>query len=514
MIRRLLHSRSLHSAWKAVGDATGKVTRPFGGPLVFLAILVIQSVLVGLMAVDPRISLAFIIGFSVFFVALEWPILGVALLIVVRLFSTSAIDLFRVGSIGIGPLEPVVLLCAFALIFNATMHGKRLFQRWPWLVSWLAFVGWMVLGLFWSVDRTDGLKDILPMIIVLANSVVIISFVTRIEQFRYALWAWVGGCLLIAVTVSVTSTLGIEVVENIFQAADKGGRQTGLGQQPNWFAMNLMFIIHTSFGMALVEKKTYLRIFLVFAGFFIFYTMLTAGSRGSFYAVIIGGIVVALAHPVFRKWFVVFAIATLLLFGVGLVFNLGAASTAMGRITSSTTLGSNFRYLNWLTCLQMFRDTHGIGIGTGGYKTLLYDYNGYVAESLYNYPHGIIWQILANFGVIGILIWSWMMVAIAGMVLKLTRMTSGTNTNIIAWSMPASMVGYGAWSFFEFTVGEKPFWEFLALYTALYLIIKRITDEGGQVPNWPTDPAEPPRALALDHPPNRTLTQVKHPRPV
>jgi hypothetical protein len=51
--------------------------------------------------------------------------------------------------------------------------------------------------------------------------------------------------------------------------------------------------------------------------------------------------------------------------------------------------------------------------------------------------------------------------------------------------MPASMAGYFAWSFVEFSLDEKPFWEWLAVYTALHLIARRAArGEGPAIPPW------------------------------
>jgi hypothetical protein len=165
------------------------------------------------------------------------------------------------------------------------------------------------------------------------------------------------------------------------------------------------------------------------------------------------------------------------------------SSKALTRIGSNLSLEQNYRQLNWLTCLQMFWDTSGLGIGAGGYSTLLPDYNSYVANSLYDYPHGIFWQTIAHYGVAGILIMGWLMASVLGMARDLIRISKGTEMEIFAWTMPASMLGYFAWSFVEFTINDKPFWEFLALYTALYLVAKRMAGEGEKAPAWPALPA-------------------------
>ena len=48
------------------------------------------------------------------------------------------------------------------------------------------------------------------------------------------------------------------------------------------------------------------------------------------------------------------------------------------------------------------------------------------------------------------------------------------------------MLGYFMWSFFEFNLDDKPFWEFLALYTALYLAVGKSVKEGIPLPELPT----------------------------
>ena len=346
-------------------------------------------------------------------------------------------------------------------------------------------MGFIALSLLWSVDRGDGIGELLPMFMVLANCMVILIFVRSYEDFLVILWCWVGTCVLIGVLALASSWLGIELGVS-FQAASGGGRETGIGSAAQWFAMNLMFIIHSCFGLALFQRVLLVRFALLLAGFFIFFMMLKSGSRGSAYATLIGGVLVALAHPMFRKWFLRFAGLTLIIFAVGITFDIMDSSKALTRIGSNVTLQQNYRQLNWLSCFQMFQDTMGLGIGAGGYTTLLPQYNTYVANSLYDYPHGIFWQLLAHYGVIGLLIFGWFMFSVFRMVRELIRMSKGTQAEIFAWTMPAAMVGYFAWSFVEFTLNDKPFWEFLAVYTALYLVMKRRADgEDIVVPAWP-----------------------------
>ena len=89
---------------------------------------------------------------------------------------------------------------------------------------------------------------------------------------------------------------------------------------------------------------------------------------------------------------------------------------------------------------------------------------------------------MCHYGVVGLAIFGWMFATVARMVRQLARWTRGTALEIFAWTMPATMIGYLAWSFVEFEFKEKPFWEFLSLYTALYLLVRYAREHGQPLP--------------------------------
>ena len=212
--------------------------------------------------------------------------------------------------------------------------------------------------------------------------------------------------------------------------------------------------------------------------------MLKAGSRGGAFATAIGGVGAALFHKEFRRWFVRFMVGTVVIFMVGMKMDIMNSGRALGRILSTLALGQNYRPGNWRACLGMFSDTLGLGIGAGGYTTLLPNYNYRLSTSLYDYPHGIPWELIAHYGVVGIALFSFLVYTVLKMVRDMAARTKGTEVEVFAWTMPATLAGYAGWACFEFTVTEKPVWEFLALYTALYLIVLRAEAEGRTLPPW------------------------------
>jgi len=462
---------------------------PFGGFRGLAAIIAVQCILLLIMLVDWHVPMVLVVGVVVTIGALRWPLGAVALLIAARLIGTASMSWLHIGGLHLGLFEPILLIALGSLLYHAVVRRKKIIQDYPWLTPMLFFLGYQVIGLLWCYKLGQGLADIVATGVVLANAMLIVTFVRDFEDYKKVFTIWVGASVTIGILSLVTS-LGDSGGGGVWEVAAGGGRETGLGQQPNWFAMNLMFSVHTCFGMAVVQTNKRHRMLFMLAGLFIFITQLRSGSRGGAYAIMIGGTLVALAHPVFRRWMKRFLMIILATFAFYMLFDIGSStSKAMTRIATNitNTWGQDVRETNWMVCWQMFINTWGVGIGPGGYADLLEDYNWKLYTSIHRYPHGIFWGLLSHYGLVGLSLAVWVLVTIFRMARELILLTKGTAIEVFAWTMPATMVGYIAWSFVEFEINDKPFWEFLALYTALYLGVKRMLANGETLPAMPHD---------------------------
>jgi hypothetical protein len=449
------------------------------GPLALgsIAFVALQVVLALVLTIEPWAAVGILLSIAAAIVAIERPLVGVGLLLAIRLVSTGATVFFRIGRAGIGPYEPMLLLCAAGLALSATFHRTELLRPWPWRTPFLLLVGWMAVSLAWSRDARDGLSEILPLLLVLASTTLILAFVRTWRDLQAMLWVWVGASVVIAL-VALLAGRHVLPAALSFEAAARGGRETGLGQQPNWFAMNLMFVIPTAVGMAIHARGLFAMLALLFSGGIVSFAMLGSGSRGAVLACVVAGAIPALAHARFRRWFVRAAVAALVFVALALRFDLAGSANALGRIASSIALQQHYRPQNWLACFEMARDTLGLGIGAGGYDIELAHHNAKLASTIYDYPHGIAWGILAHQGVIGLVLFAWVAVAIARMSIGAARSAKGTQAEVLAWTMPAAMAGYLVWSFVEFSLWDKPFWEWAALSTALAAIVHRDREQG------------------------------------
>ncbi|MEE2749827.1 MAG: hypothetical protein VX519_00220 [Myxococcota bacterium] len=429
----------------------------------------VQCVLVLLLVLDWRLPFALVLGGLGVVAGIRWPLVAVGLVIGGRILSTGSMSWLRVGGLNIGLFEPMLFLGLTVLVAHAVVQRRAVLSSFPWRAPLLVFLAWQVLSLSWSHRLGSGIQDLVAVGVILVTSTVLLAFVRSWDDFRVTALTWVGASLLLALLSVTTDFNQVADTGKVWEIAARGGRETGLGQQPNWFAMNLMFSILLAFGLALTERRWVWRLGLVAAGVLIFFAQLRSGSRGGAYSIVIGALLVGCAKPLFRKWVLRIGVVGVALFAAGILF--GEESTRKGFMRIWLNIGnlwrSDVRARSWWVCIQMLQDTWGLGIGPGSFAALLEQYDWKLYSSVHRYPHGIFWGLMAHYGLVGIGLASWGLFAVSRMARAFLVRVRGTPAEVFAWVMPATLVGYVAWSFVEFNFDDKPFWEYLALFTAL-----------------------------------------------
>lgn len=429
--------------------------------------------------VDPRIPLALLLTAAAVVTALERPLWGLGLLIAGRITSTGANAWFRIGRINIDLFEPSLLLCLGALMAHAALHRTPIWRDAPWRTPVVVLLTWQCVGLFWTTDPTGCIKEIAATCILLATTLAILSFARTWDAIRLLVWVWIGTSLF----VSVASFLGLGAsTTSTFEMA-QGSREGGFGQHPNWFAMNLSYAVLLSAGVGLAEPRRWLRYGLLLAAAVVFIAQMQSGSRAGTGSILISATMVAIVEPRFRRVALIAGPILALLIGLVIWLDIGDAANAFARIFvegegAGAMLGKSVRVSNWEVCWAEFLDTWGRGIGGGGYEELLAKYDWWLYTSQYKYPHGIFWGMMAHYGVVGIGAWAAFVLAVLRMMRDLLRWTAdervegAADLRVVALCMMGSITGYFAWSWVEFLYFEKPFWEFLGLFTALWTLAR------------------------------------------
>jgi hypothetical protein len=436
------------------------------------ALIAVQIVLVGVFLLSPGLAVAIALGVAVAVLVLEKPVLGVGLIVAARVIGSEALTFVRIGPLGLGLYEALAILCLPALAHAAVSKGRSMWVAWSWKWPFLALVGWGVLSLAWSTNPAEGVDSLVPVLPVLFNTTLVLVFVRSLDDVRTVLWCWLGAAVLVCLATLLVNLTGTDVGAVAFEAASRGGRETGLGQQPNWFAMTLYFIVPSGFALAFVERGPR-RLVALAASALVGIVMVSSGSRGGATACLLALLVASAGSARVRYWLLRALGAGVAAFGLAFVLDPGGISRAIGRIVEGTGVMANFRPWNWQACIEMFVDTRGVGVGLGGYAELLRAYNPFLAQTLYNYPHGVFWQVLAHLGVVGLLLLGWGAWRVFRMQAEASRLAGDRPFRVLVWVMSGTLVGYVAWTFFEFALMEKPFYEFLALATALHAVLRR-----------------------------------------
>lgn len=438
-----------------------------------LAVILLNGVGVLLFMLDMRLPFAMLAAVVGVLVAVKNPLAGVALVLAGRLTSTGANAWVRIGSINLDLFEPALLLALGALLVHTMSTRDLHLPDVPWRLPVLIFLAYQVVSLTWTTNFTEAIQEVMATLILLTTTFVILAFVRSWQQLRGILLVWIGVSFMIGFLAALG--MGAPSETSQFEMA-QGNRSGGFGQHPNWFAMNLMYSVTVAFALGFIEKSKNRRWGFYAVGVAIFLFQMASGSRGGTGAIAIGAIVAGLFHPGLRSTMVKWGGIGLALVSLVILSDTGAFTTAFSRIwvDSGTMLGASVRESNWVVCWQMLGDTMGRGIGGGGYEDLLANYNTWLYNSIYRYPHGIFWGMMAHYGVVGMTLWAWFLAIIVRMTLQAVNWTKGHDLQAVILAMFGAMVGYFAWSFFEFMYDDKPFWEFLGLYTVLWGLAKQI----------------------------------------
>jgi len=226
-----------------------------------------------------------------------------------------------------------------------------------------------------------------------------------------------------------------------------------------------------------VERRQGRRLLLVVLALIQLFVVLPTGSRGAFAGVVLGSIFLALHNErlrryLYRYWFVI-----LVLLAGSLILGAGSFNASVMRVVNrslGTLFTGNVRFNNWTACYEMLVQTLGLGIGAGSYAKVVGLYDARVAMNYYAYPHGVFWDIMAHYGIVGLTLFGVLWWRIYHRFRAACRAVRGTSVEIWLIGMLAGYIGYWSHSFVEFHLEDKPAWMFLGILLGLIGLADRL----------------------------------------
>ncbi len=489
---------------------------PTAGPLVggqrallWLGIVLLQAVFVVLLLIDPAWAVALVGGLLVFTLALRYPYAAVMVAVAARLTATNALSI-RFGPVFLSAFEPLFVLAFAALFLRSVQQRESQLRDFPISKVMVAFVVWVALTLVWSPDRGEGVMLVIRLLIAFGIVWLVASVVRTPEHYYGMMWTWLLASCAIGTVGLIVGTYESAVYGDIaFKSMSGGGRVGGLGQHPNWFAMAMAFGINPAFVLAYSEPSRLKKVLLVAAALWLLLVAVSTGSRGAVWGTGMGSLFLALHNTRLRRflysyWFLIAgAFATALLVGFG------SLTSSFYRVATrgiGTFWQGDVRFANWRVCYDMLIESFGLGIGAGGYETLLPTFNERLALSMYAYPHGVFWDVMAHYGLPGLVLWGTLCWLVIRHYRQAREAVRGTRVELWLIGMMAGIVGYWAHSLVEFHLEDKPYWTFLGVFLGLVVAAKKLGKDPEALrrfdrPDREDEPPPPEVGDASDAPP-------------
>ena len=445
--------------------------------LLWLGIIVLQFAFLLLLLIEPMLALALVGGILLFLLALRYPYAAVMLAVTARLSATNSLSI-RVGPIFLSAFEPLYVLAFVALLIRSVQQRSSALKDFPAARLLLAFVVWAALSIVWSPSRGEGVMLVIRICIAFGLVWLVASEARTPEKFYGLMWTWLVVSSVVGLFGMMLGTYESSVYGDVaFPAMSGGGRSGGLGQHPNWFAMAMAFGINPAFAMAYAEKSRGRRWLLVGIALWLLVVAVSTGSRGAVWGTGIGSLFLALNNTklrlfLYRYWFVIAA-----MFGVALFVGFGGLTSGFVRVATqgiTTFWQGNVRFANWHVCYQMLVESFGLGIGAGGYETLVSMFNDRLTLSFYAYPHGVFWDVMAHFGLVGLTLLVVLWWTIGRSYREAVAAVRGTTVELWLIGMFAGWLGYWTHSFVEFHLEDKPYWTFLGIFFGLIIAAKAL----------------------------------------
>jgi putative inorganic carbon (HCO3(-)) transporter len=364
---------------------------------------------------------------------IDWGLFTLVAMTYARL-SDVAVHYYGAPSIA----QPFIAFLALLLFLRWVLVGERP-QGWLPALGTIAAYGLVIfLSLFYAGDALRAEEGLLNFLKDAVIALMLVLLIQNKESFRMAAWGFLAvGILLgsVAVVQYVTGSFSNDYwglaesrLMNIVSGTE-GYRIMGTYGDPNFFAQVMVVIIPLALNRLRYEKKIILKVLAAWALAASFLTVVFTFSRGGFLALCsVLGLLVLLRKPP------LVAILSGLLILILLIPLLPASyfdrlQTILEYLPFSgadvrTEVSLRGRMSEYEVALRMFMDHPIVGIGYENYANNYLDYSvrlGLDPRNTERSAHSLYLQVLAEQGIIGFLMFVFVLYSVFNSLSKATR---------------------------------------------------------------------------------------------
>jgi len=275
-----------------------------------------------------------------------------------------------------------------------------------WVAAFLAI---LFFSLIYSDNQLEGLFHIVRFLVLCTLVIYLINTLQTRRELTVLLGVAVVIATVLAAASAITTILNPEIAAmNFLFAGQRFAGRAAIGDSdPNFFATTFFLPIMLTAAAAHSEKLSLqIRSAAVILLVILLAGLVSTYSRSSWVSVILGGVIIVLYYRNFKLAALgIAAFALLLIFSPGLRVALTSVFIRFLDIFSgSSEESAGMRIVLGLAALKMFFDSYGLGVGFESFSSTFDRINETYGMFGVNEPHNIVYQILAETGVAGILI--------------------------------------------------------------------------------------------------------------
>jgi O-antigen ligase len=417
--------------------------------------------------------------------------LGLLILIFITYtrFSDVLVKYQRLPSIA----DPLIGLLVVVLAVRLLLYGERPKGWGRAALVVLIFGLWCAMSLFYADNQRVAQNALIVYVKDIVVAVMAASVLQRLATLRRIVWILLAaGIFLGTLTVwqQVTRTFS-----NNYWGFAQGAAQNIVGQtsdfrasgsvgDPNFYAQIMVVLIPLAIDRFRHERSWWLRGLALYAAAVTALTIVFTYSRGGFVAMVVAAALMFTRRPprvplsilalaaVFILWPFVPAQYTA---RVTTIFNL---IPGLGQADAAAEVSFRGRLSENAAAILMFQEHPITGVGLDNYKIIYQSYSrrlGLDDRLELRAPHSLYLQIASELGVVGLIIFGWILISLFGGLIQaqrdLVRYGQGEQAHLV-FAFLAGLVGYLAAAVFLHSAYARFLWLLFAIGLTIPNVVK------------------------------------------
>jgi len=295
--------------------------------------------------------------------------------------------------------------------------------------------------------------------------------------------------LVMSLKVWAISGFIIAFVLFIIPESSSSGAGSEVDLHKNWSSSLLNFAIFALIGLLSLREKLYMRLLMYFMLFSMLLINIVLGSRAGLICFSIYAVTYLMVNNLqevnWKRGFLKFTHSLLIIFVTAQIFLVPLLYVNLYNMTRSfpfpKSLGTIlFRFEQWDFARQIIEDEGNFLIGAGMDAYSIYYQNYYESqfgqrqETKYTTPHSLYVAVYVNYGVIGLTLFIFCIIAFLNMMKNHILGTKNDRLRIISLVIYSSVASYMLHSFFDWSLLDRRLWMFLGLGVASIVVDRRL----------------------------------------